>query len=162
MYFIWILVGMPLASLLCAAFITMRDGKVTPANAALHRTQPAGEWNSESTLQVLIGILGSPRNDGFRVTIRQRATRLNDARQRSKYLAKSDDKALTRSNSEVWTLGRYGELLPVDKNSSPAEAGLVQGNSGNLSSDTNVRPHRPIFPQKGGYDYENRSRIATN
>jgi len=113
MYFIWIFVGLPIASLLCAAFIAMRDGKVAPARAAVRRAPSASritplskvaegsDWSSERTVQVLIGILSNPSDDGFRVTIRQFG-----GEQESKSLAKSDDKASTRLKSEVWTLKR--------------------------------------------------------
>src|ERR1700733_11495562 len=68
MYLIWILMGLPIASLLCAAFMVMRDGKVAPAGAAVRPAQsPSGvtplsevtkgsDWSSERTVQALIGI----------------------------------------------------------------------------------------------------------
>ena len=127
MYFIWILTGLPLASLLCAAFIAMRDGKVAPANAAARRARSASgitplskvtkgsDWSSETTVQILIGILSNPNDDGFRVTIRQF----------------EGDKASPRSESEVWTLRRCRELLFVDKDSNPGEVGFIKGGSGN-------------------------------
>jgi hypothetical protein len=123
MYFIWILIGMPIASLLCAAFVAMRDSKIRPANTGVHRTHSvssitpvsmatnADDWKSESAVQVLIGILSKLSDDGFRVT----------------YVAKNDDKPWTRSKSEVWTLKRC----------SPGEVGLIKGDSGNQSSDSN-------------------------
>jgi hypothetical protein len=85
MYFIWILIGIPIASLLCAALVVIRDGKVRSANEPVHRTGSAcsitalsktdkvDDWNSENSVQVLIGILNNPNSDGFRVTIRQAA-----------------------------------------------------------------------------------------
>jgi hypothetical protein len=117
MYLIWILIGMPIASLLCAAFITMRDIKKRSANMGDHRTHSvpsvtalskaanAGGWKSESAIQVLIGILSKPSDDGFRVTC----------------VAKIDDKPWTRSKSEVWTLKRC----------SSGEVGLIKGDSRN-------------------------------
>jgi hypothetical protein len=114
MYFIWILIGMPIASLLCAAFIAMRDGKTRPANTGgVHRTDSvssvtasskatnAGDWKSERGVQVLIGILSKPSDDGFRVT----------------YVAKSDDNPWTRSESEVWALRCCAELPFIDRDS---------------------------------------------
>jgi hypothetical protein len=109
MYVIWILIGMPIASLLCAAFIAMRDGKTSPANTGIHRSRSvssvtalsratnADDWISESAVQVLIGILSKPSDDGFRVT----------------YVAKNDDKPWTRSKSELWALKRCspGEVV---------------------------------------------------
>jgi hypothetical protein len=83
MYFIWIFMGLPIASLLCAAFIAMRDGKVAPARAAVRRAPSASgitplskvgegcDWSSGGTVRILIGILSKPSDDGFRVTIRQ-------------------------------------------------------------------------------------------
>jgi hypothetical protein len=133
MYVIWILIGMPVASLLCAAFIVMRDGNTRPANTGVHRTDSvssvtalsrdtnAGDWKSESAVQVLIGILSKPSDDGFRVT----------------YVAKSDDNPWTRSESEVWPLRCCAELLFIDKDSSPTEVGPTKGGSGNQSSDSN-------------------------
>src|SRR5271163_4485679 len=93
MYFIWILIGMPIASLLCAAFIAMRDGKVRPTNTGVHSTQSVSSitspykatnkanGKSESAGEVLIGILGRPSDHGFKVT----------------YVAKRDDKPWTQS-----------------------------------------------------------------
>jgi hypothetical protein len=133
MYFIWILIGMPIASLLCAAFIAMRDGKTRPANTGVHRTDPvssvtalskatkAGDWKSESAVQVLIGILSKPSDDGFRVT----------------YVAKSDDNPWTRSESEDWALRCCTGLPLIDKDFSPTEVGPTKGGSGNQSSDSN-------------------------
>jgi hypothetical protein len=130
MYFIWILIGMPIASLLCAAFIATRGGKTRPANTGGHRTHSASsvtalsnatnadDWKSESAVQVLIGILSKPTGDGFRVT----------------YVAKSDDEPWTRSKPEVWALRRCTELSFIDKDSSPAEVGLNKGGSENPSS----------------------------
>jgi hypothetical protein len=108
MYFIWILIGMPTASLICAAFIAMRDSRIRHANMGSCRTHSSGYWKSESAVQVSIGILSKSSDDGFRVT----------------YVARSDDKPWTRSKSEVWTLKRCRELLFIDEDSSPAEVGL--------------------------------------
>jgi hypothetical protein len=117
MYLIWIFIGMPIASLLCAAFIAMRNGKKRPANMGVHRTHSvssvtalskaanAGDWKSESAVQVLIGILSKPSDDGFRVIC----------------VAKNDDKPWTRSKTEVWTLKRC----------SSGEVGLIKGDSRN-------------------------------
>jgi len=122
MYFIWILIGMPIASLLCAAFIAMRDGKVRPTNTGVHSTQSVSSitspykatnkanGKSESAGEVLIGILGRPSDHGFKVT----------------YVAKRDDKPWTQSKSEVWTLKRCTELLFVDKDSSPCQVGPIK------------------------------------
>jgi hypothetical protein len=111
MYLIWILIGMPIASLLCAAFIATRDDKTMPANAggdrthsvssvrALSKATNADDWKSESAVQVLIGILSKPSGDGFIVT----------------YVSKSDDEAWTRSKPEVWALRRCTELSFIDK-----------------------------------------------
>jgi hypothetical protein len=130
MYFIWILIGMPITSLLCAAFIAKRDSKVRQANTGVHRTHSvssitplfkatnAGDWKSESAVQVLIGILSKPSDDGFRVT----------------YVANSDDKGSAQSTAEDWALGRCTELLFIDKDSTPAEVGLTKGGSGNPSN----------------------------
>jgi hypothetical protein len=110
MYILWILIGMPTASLLCAAFITMRDSKIRLANTGVHRTHSAGDWKSESAVQVSIRILSKPSDDGFRVT----------------YVARSDDEPWTGSKSEVWTLNRCRELLFIDEDSSQAEVGPVK------------------------------------
>jgi hypothetical protein len=141
MYCIWILIGIPFASLVCAAFIVVREGKGRLANEAVHRTLStfgitplsktgkADDWNSENTLQVLIGILNNSSNDGLRVTIREATTYLDDGRHGKKYLARSDDKAWTRSTSKIWPLKLYGELLFLDRDSSTAEVGLIKGES---------------------------------
>ena len=157
MYCIWILMGLPIGSLLCAAFIAMRDGKVAPANAAVRPTQSAsgitplskvtngGDWNSKSAEQVLIGILSNPSDDGFRVTIRQ-----FEGEQESKFLDKRDDKASSRSKSEVWI---SSALYAVRGGICHIPLSMQEQMFG---------PHRPSYPQEGGYDYENLSYIATN
>ena len=126
MYFIWILIGMPNASLLCAAFLAMRDGKTRTANTDVHRTDSvssvpassratnAGDWKSETTVQVLIGILSKPSDDGFRVT----------------YVVKSYDNPWTRSESEDWALRCCSGLLLIDRDSSRTEVGPTKGGSG--------------------------------
>jgi hypothetical protein len=130
MNFIWILVGLPIVSLLCVAFVAVRDGKVALANGAVRRAPSVsgiaplakvnngGDWNSESMVQVLIGILSNSNDDGFRVTIRQFESDVNDRAQESMSLAKNDDKAWTRSKSEICTLKRCKESLFLDEDSS--------------------------------------------
>ena len=129
MYFIWILIGIPFVSLLCVAFIAIRDGKVNPANAAVHRAKSPprimtlskavneSDWDAEGATEVLIGILSDPSNGSFRVTIRKliSETHLNGGSQESKYLAKGDEKTPSPYKCSVWSVKRCGESLFIDK-----------------------------------------------
>jgi hypothetical protein len=120
MYFIWILIGMPFVSLLCVAFIAIRDGKVNPVNAAVHRAQSPSmplskavnesDWGAEGATEVLIRILSDPSNDSFRVTIRKLSPEihLNGSGQESKYLAKGDEETSAPYKSSVWSVKHCG------------------------------------------------------